>query len=136
MGGRDDTRLRQERVRRPKEGDMARALVTTAEKGGGRSLKVLIRLDPRTHGVECSPHKLYVKRGDRVTWECEGRPFTLDFGWDSPLDEVGYRAPEGGRIVVSIPRDAPEGLYPYVVALFDRVSGLVYAYDPDMIVRH
>lgn len=87
-------------------------------------------------GITCTPHRLYVKRLDEVEWVCrQGVPFTLEFGWDSPLAEISYRVKARDRATVPVPAGAPEGMYEYLIALFDEKSGLIYTLDPDMIIR-
>ena len=86
--------------------------------------------------ITCTPHRLYVKKLDEVEWVCrQGVPFTLEFGWDSPLAEISYRARAGEPAAAPVPADAPEGMYEYLIALYDQTSGLIYTLDPDMIIR-
>ena len=83
------------------------------------------------------PHKLIVRKKDVIVWRCEkGHPFTLDFGWDSPLPDICIAVP--ARMMqreVMVPEDAPAGRYEYFVALYDEETKSVYTFDPDMIIR-
>jgi hypothetical protein len=97
---------------------------------------VEIRFDAAKRQIFCLPHKLIVKRRDSIAWRCAtDQPFAVDFGWDSPLSEISYSVEAKRGMTVSVPEDAPEGRYEYLVALFDPTTGLVYTFDPDMIIR-
>ena len=86
--------------------------------------------------VICTPHKLIAAKGQSIEWECETRqPFTIDFNWESPFKEMAFHARAGEKIKASIPEVAPEGYFAYFVAIYDKSTGKVYTFDPDLIIR-
>lgn len=98
---------------------------------------VEIRFDTARKQLVCVPHKLIVRPNDVIVWQSEkGQPFTLDFGWDSPFPEICIAFPARVKdMEVIVPERAPEGLYEYFVALYNPRTGLVYTFDPDLIIR-
>jgi len=98
---------------------------------------VEIRFDTARKQIVCLPHKLFVRPNDVIVWQSEnGQPFTLDFGWDSPFPDTFIAFPARAKDMgVMVPESAPEGLYEYFVALYNPRTGLVYTFDPDLIIR-
>ena len=97
----------------------------------------LVKLSQDKEGnVICTPHKLIALKGQVIDWECETeQPFTVDFNWESPFNEVAFQAKAGEKINASIPDLAPEGYFTYFVAIYDRRRGKVFTLDPDLIIR-
>lgn len=98
---------------------------------------VKLRLE-KGGNVICTPHKLIAAKGQVIEWECEkGRPFTVDFNWESPFKKMAFHAGSGRgkRITASIPDVAPEGYFAYFVAIYDKDADKIFTLDPDLIIR-
>jgi hypothetical protein len=96
---------------------------------------VKLRLE-KDGNVICTPHKLIAAKGQSIEWECETKqPFTVDFNWESPFQEMAFHARTGEKINASIPDVAPEGYFAYFVAIYDKGTDKISTLDPDLIIR-
>jgi hypothetical protein len=96
---------------------------------------VKLRLE-KDGNVICTPHKLIAVKGQSIEWECEPRqPFTVDFSWESPFKDMAFQARAGEKIKISIPDVAPEGYFEYFVAIYDKSTGKIFTFDPELIIR-
>jgi hypothetical protein len=86
--------------------------------------------------IVCLPNSVAVKNLDDIVWECgTGQPFTVDFWKRSPFTEKPRPAAAAKKIKARIKGDAAADVYEYLVALYDKSSGLVFTLDPDLIIR-
>lgn len=76
-----------------------------------------------------------VDRETRIVWICEqGYPFAVQFGWDSPLEEMMYKnEPKSSIAEGVIMSDAAYGQFKYFVAVC--VNEQMLTLDPEIIVR-
>lgn len=105
------------------------------KNGNPEKHKVVIYVDAKGN-FRYENGLLLVDRGDTISWECpecrEGKnPFTIHFGWDSPLGRL--KSYEGENYEAAIPADARPGYYRYTVAVLR--DNTIWTDDPELIVK-
>ncbi len=90
------------------------------------------------HNV-CAPKSVTAKNLDDIVWDCEtGQPFAVEFGKKLPFTGKPRPAAAAKKIKAAIKGDAAgeeEEVYEYIIALYDKSSGLVFTLDPDLIIK-
>ena len=71
-----------------------------------------------------STHKYHAKRGDMVTWTCNGNPFTIQFIKISPLEWASGRHRDSGALAGTVQSETSKGTYEYACAVC--IGGEVY----------
>ncbi len=89
--------------------------------------------------IVCVPNRAAAKNLDDIVWVCEtGQPFAVEFGKKLPFTGKPRPAAAAKKIKATIKGDAAgenEEVYEYIIALYDKSSGLVFTLDPDLIIR-
>lgn len=122
--------------------------------GEGMGLQERKAVEPQVHSVRiiiqegriiCDPPLVETRYQDKVQWVCEqGYPFTVHFGWNSPLDQIYYPAEIKEEkeisltcqaIVIRNAEIAGHQLIKYFVAVYVKCQNKVLTLDPELVVK-
>jgi len=98
-----------------------------------QAVTVRIYVDPEEGVLKTDPACAYVRRGDKIVWECPTGPFAIHLGYGSPFKKVHHQKPGREKFELPIPQDTPHCRIKYSVAVFDGTN--VWIEDPEVIIR-
>jgi len=104
-----------------------------AEKRGPITQTVVIKVNEEGD-FDYENGLIWVLPGDTIVWECENKyPFSIHFGWDSPLKQGRFQSENGNSKDTVVPDNARPGYYRYTVAVLRDEK--IWTDDPELIVK-